>query len=335
MDRAVIEESIANIMRNTDLPKIDETVLKEFKEYFSNTLSASCSENVISDESLFRDYSRIGNRKVDFARVRNPFTISKYTLSSYEKTWYVKRVKGNKIDGPYNSYEMDELFKKGKITKPTQIGISKEELFEYKRFIEVVYPLPKAKNNYNGPGSNIKGVQMMQSANKFTRLYDGTDKKSRQGSVISDKERTPFKRTPFKVMPNEIVKVQTIIRENFTPMNSESKIRSFSSQKKMNQPKYKSQIKGVDYVGERFLVKSKKQNKTKFQPRSSKANFKLEMNDIIGNYTAIKRDGDEREYVDLSKKIDFKKGAEEVELDQISISGDDFSFDDLEVHKKD
>lgn len=27
---------------------------------------------------------------------------------------------------------------------------------------------------------------------------------------------------------------------------------------------------------------------------------------MIGNYTAIKRDGDQREYVDLTKKIQFK-----------------------------
>ncbi len=28
-------------------------------------------------------------RKVDFDRVRNPFTLSKYNISSYEKTWYI------------------------------------------------------------------------------------------------------------------------------------------------------------------------------------------------------------------------------------------------------
>lgn len=31
------------------------------------------------------------------------------------------------------------------------------------------------------------------------------------------------------------------------------------------------------------------------------------MNDILGNYTAIKKDTDKRQYVDLSKKIDFQK----------------------------
>ena len=40
-------------------------------------------------------------------------------------------------------------------------------------------------------------------------------------------------------------------------------------------------------------------------PKTGKDNYKLEMNDIVGNYTAIKRDRDERHYVDLSKKINF------------------------------
>lgn len=52
-------------------------------------------------------------------------------------------------------------------------------------------------------------------------------------------------------------------------------------------------------VIESYLVKSKNKTKTKFVPKSGKANYKLEMNDIIGNYTAIKKDRDDREYVNL------------------------------------
>ena len=58
-------------------------------------------------------------------------------------------------------------------------------------------------------------------------------------------------------------------------------------------------------VGETFLVKSKTKNKNRFMAFSGKNNFKLEMNDIVGNYTAIKKDTDKRKYIDLSKKIDF------------------------------
>lgn len=35
------------------------------------------------------------------------------------------------------------------------------------------------------------------------------------------------------------------------------------------------------------------------------------MNDIVGNYTAIKKDKDERHYVDLSKKINFQEEVQE------------------------
>lgn len=79
--------------------------------YFSTEKEEVTEDKIISDESLFRDYSRLGERKVDFERIRNPFNLSKYTISSYEKTWYI--VKKNVHDGPYNSYEMDNFYKKG------------------------------------------------------------------------------------------------------------------------------------------------------------------------------------------------------------------------------
>ena len=56
---------------------------------------------------------------------------------------------------------------------------------------------------------------------------------------------------------------------------------------------------------ESFLVKSKNKTKSKFVPKSGKNSYQLEMNDIVGNYTAIKKDKDDRNYVDLSKKINF------------------------------
>lgn len=331
MDKAIIEEALNNPTHYTSPTLLTETVLSAFSIYFNQEPTGMCTENIISDESLFRDYSRLGNRKVDFARVRNPFVLSKYTISSYEKTWHVKNSSTGALEGPYNSYEMDALFKKGEIDKPTLIGINKDEFFTFEYFVEIVYPLPKVKGTPTGPSNVIKNVQL-QSATKFNRIYDESDKLSNRGSAISDNEKTPFKRTPFKIMPNEVLKVQTVIRENFVSMTTDGKFRASSSQKK--DPFGMSYTKGMEFVGERYLVKSKKQNKTKFQPQSSKATFKLEMNDIIGNYTAIKRDGDERQYVDYSKKIDFKKGDEEVELDEILNSGDEFDFDNLDIAKQ-
>lgn len=58
-------------------------------------------------------------------------------------------------------------------------------------------------------------------------------------------------------------------------------------------------------VSESFLVKSKNKTRSKFVPNSGKNNYKLEMNDIVGNYTAIKKDKDNRKYIDLQKKIEF------------------------------
>lgn len=333
MDKSIIEEALRNPQKQLPNPDLlDLNILTAFSTYFSDDINGLCSENIISDESLFRDYSRLGNRKVDFSRVRNPFVLSKYTISSYEKTWYIKNSTTGVIDNPYNSYEMDALFKKGDIDKATLIGINKEEFFTFEFFVEIVYPLPKVKGTPTGPSNVIRNVQL-HSATKFNRICDESDKLSNRGSAISDNEKTPFKRTPFKVMPNEILKIQTVIRENFVSMTTDGKFRAASSQKK--DMKTMSQSKGMEFVGERYLVKSKKQNKTKFQPQSSKATFKLEMNDIIGNYTAIKRDGDDRQYVDYSKKIDFKKGEEEVELEEILNSGDDFDFDNLDIAKQD
>ena len=60
---------------------------------------------------MFRDYSRLGVRKVEFEKIKNPFTVSKYAISHYDKTWYLKEEK--ELIGPLNAYEMDGYFKKG------------------------------------------------------------------------------------------------------------------------------------------------------------------------------------------------------------------------------
>lgn len=117
----------------------------KFSDYFTKESQTVTDDKIISDESLFRDYSRLGERKVDFERIRNPFNLSKYTISSYEKTWYIFN-KG-KPEGPYNSYEMDNFYKKGEIQKSTNLGINENEFFRFDYFIEIVYPLPRVKSH--------------------------------------------------------------------------------------------------------------------------------------------------------------------------------------------
>ncbi len=51
------------------------------------------------------------------------------------------------MQGPFNSYEMDNLYKVNKIKKLTKIGISRHEFFNFAYFIEIVYPLPKVPTN--------------------------------------------------------------------------------------------------------------------------------------------------------------------------------------------
>ncbi len=70
------------------------------------------------------------------------------------------------------------------------------------------------------------------------------------------------------------------------------------------------------------------------------------MNDIIGNFTAIKITDDKRKYVDLKKKFDFGSeqnegmyGKDKQKIDNKEVTNekkdDDFDFDDLGVEDKD
>ncbi len=288
---------------------IGADIRERFSAYFSDKKEGLCEEDVISDESLFRDYSRLGDRKVNFSRVRNPFNLSKFCISSYEKTWYIKT--GDDLQGPFNSYEMDDLFKKEKIKKSSKISINSTEFFRFDYFIEIVYPLPRIKN----PGvtfNKFDQVFYLNGKTKFTQLQKdippSTNKKS-----TTKKSETPFKRTPFKNVPEDVVKPS----ENFVVV----KYGAWSTSKKNNKT-------SVKIVGETLLLKSRSKNTTSFLPQTSKNNYKLEMNDMIGNYTAIKRDQDQRKYVDLSKKIDFQ---DEEGKDQEPDEGEEIDFDNIEV----
>lgn len=331
MERQVIE-SILQETRDFDFGKqtlITKEIREKYSVYFSKVNQGPTNEKIISDESLFRDYSRLGDRKVDFERVRNPFNLSKYTISSYEKTWYIKHSDDN-IEGPMNSYEMDALFKKGKIKKHTKIGINNSEYFRFDYFVEIVYPLPRVKSHMNQGGAhrirNVNYTSKFDNLSNIDETYSQTNRSVRTGN-----RGTPFKRTPFKVMPTEIAKMETVVRENISTDNNSKWFGAWSTSKKNHNQK------SVQMVGETFLVKSKTKNKNRYMPRSSKDHFKLEMNDIIGNYTAIKKDKDSRKYVDLSKKIDFqvKVDVNVVKEETEPVNIDEFDFDNIEFSKKD
>lgn len=301
-------------------------IQKKLNEYFSEEPSYMCTENIISDECLFRDYSRLGSRKVEFTRVRNPFTLSKFAISNYEKTWYIKSKKEG-IEGPFNAYDMDNHFKKEKIVENTLIGIHKNEFFTFKYFIEIVYPLPKVKQNYNEVNNSFKGLTLFATESKVNRIIDESDRQSnRSQSIERNMDETPFKRTPFKNVVFGQPQGDGSVNEHFVQVETKSK--GFNSDKKNG-----LLLQSGYNVNERFLVKSSKHNRTKYLTMSSNQQFKIEMNDIIGNYTAIKKEGDNREYVDLRTKLDFKVGQvhEEKSDDGSDVEVD---FDNFNVEKK-
>lgn len=309
---------------------ITPEIQDRFTNYFLVEPNQLCTENIISDECLFRDYSRLGGRKVDFSRIRNPFTLSKFTISNYEKTWFLKSKK-DEIEGPFNAYDMDGLFKKERITEDTLVGFQKAEFFTFKYFIDIVYPLPKTKQSYNEVNTTFKGLTLFANEPKINKILDESDRQSSRSKSPEkanfNKEDTPFKRTPFKNVIPGLVPGESGLQDHFVQVESKSK--GFNSDNKKNAWLMQS----GSNVGERFLVKSSKHNRNKQLAMSSNGQFNIEMNDIIGNYTAIKRVGDEREYVDLRTKLDFKinhvqeeKSDEDEEIE--------VNFDEINVEKK-
>ena len=165
---------------------------------------------------------------MDYNRVRNPFTLAKYAISNYDKTWFTRigtksshTIPAHKllsqgkdcmpkeyvVEGPFSSYEMDKKFKARELSFEDQVGISRQEFFDFKYLIEIVYPLPKVRN-FDGTsvvsrkgetqttiGANDKNLShLFKSAKKFNRIWDESDK----ASVGFSEQATPFKRTPFK-----------------------------------------------------------------------------------------------------------------------------------------
>lgn len=318
MQREEIEEALQRVKSAKPLP-LPEDVLSRFKLYFGPAVQSACNEKIISDESLFRDYSRFGDRKVDFLRVRNPFTLSKYTISSYEKTWFIKDPGSGALEGPHNSYEMDNLFKKGRIAKETLVGVLRDELFRFDSFVEIAYPLPKMKYKDNAPATAVKDMGYFTSANKFSKIFDESEMLSNKGSKRS-RESTPFKRTPFKNLGHDS-KTEQLTGEKFVPIPNENGQIVSSS-------KAKPGMLINNLVAERFLVKGRNKG-AKLPPQSAKEPSRVE-SDVGGNYTAVKRDVDERQYVNLSKKIEFNKDEKE---DSEEHEEGELDFDDIGIKK--
>lgn len=326
MVKELFENAFSHFSEFSPSGIITPDIKKQFQEYFTSDTQLLCTENIISDECLFRDYSRLGIRKVDIIRVRNPFSLAKFTISNYEKSWYMK-TKKNEIEGPYNSYDMDNLFKKEKIVQDTLVSFQKTEFFTFRYFIEVVYPLPKIRQNHNELNNNFKGLSLFTNENKVLKILDESDKQSsRSVSMERNKEETPFKRTPFKNVLMGDQPGDGSLNEHF--VHVETKSNRANSDKKNGLLLYSGKN-----VKERFLVKSSKHNSNKYLTMSSSNQFKIEMNDIIGNYTAIKKEGDSRQYVDLRTKLDFKitQVKEEKSDDGSDVEVD---FDKFEVEKK-
>ena len=301
-----------------------------FGSYFTNDSNGLCLDNVISDECLFRDYSRLGSRKVDFSRVRNPFTLSKFSISNYEKTWFIKDKSGS-IEGPFNSYDMDSLFKKEKLNEDTLIGIQRGEFFTFRHFIEIVYPLPKVKQSYSEQNSCFKGLSLFPTETKLTKIVDESDRGSaRSVSVERNKEDTPFKRTPFKNVLISTGEPTHGLTEHF--VQTESRSKAFNSERKNE-----FMMRSNKAVNEKYLVRSSRHNANKHLTQSSNAQLRIEINDIIGNYTAIKVESDHRKYTELKTRLDFKEDhVREEDSEEDNHEGgdiDDF-FDKVVVDKK-
>lgn len=323
MQREDIERALQAVPSVAPL-EISAEILSQFAGYFGPSVVTTCSEKIISDESLFRDYSRFSDRKVDFLRVRNPFTLSKYTISLYEKIWHIKQPNSKTLHGPFNSYEMDEQFKQGKIFKDSLVGVLKDELIRFENFVEIAYPLPKIKYRDIGPSTAVKDMGLLLTANKFSNIIDESEMLSIKGSRRS-RESTPFKKTPFKHLQNES-KTENFTGEKFVPIPNDNGQLISSSKSKPG-----SLINTL--VADRSLVKNKRPVATRLMAQSAKEPGKSET-DAGGNYTAIKRDTDERQYLDLSKKIEFEKIKNlEEDDDEHKEDGFEIDFENINIQK--
>lgn len=286
-----------------------------FAGYFTKKPQKICDDKIISDESLFRDYSRFGERKVDFNRVRNPFTLAKYAISNYDKTWFMKTqrpkqvsaltllnrgaVKNSEtdvsIEGPFSSYEMDRKFKSKELVLTDKVGISPQEFFDFKYLIDILYPLPKIRNF---DGMSIKSrlgetqstmggrsqplSDYFRSAKKFNRIYDDSAK----SSFGFSEGGSSFKRTPFKNILGEMLE-DTPGPSGFVEVN-DNQLRSAQKQK------------NVLNANEHFVIKSWKKGPQMQMSRYRSAQVANKQRRVFKkNYSDSKPD--------VARKMDFGK----------------------------
>ena len=168
---------------------------------------------------------------------------------------------------------------------------------------------------------------MTFTESKLNKIIDQSEKYSHNSiSVDKGKHDTPFKRTPFKNTICGLNENETFENEQFKQV--ESKSSKFNSEKKNV-----AFSQSGSNVKERFLIKSSNFNRTKNVTMSGNKNCKIEMSEVIGNYTDSKMKENGMSQVELRTKLDFKirKVSEEKSEEELEI---DIDFDDLNAEKK-
>jgi hypothetical protein len=332
MDKNMIQEALRNLDINHCELNLDEETADNFSCYFSKQPYQICEERLDLDDSYFRDYRRTGYRKIDFKRVKQPFTRSAFTLSLAEQTWYIQNPMTKQLEGPFTVQKMEKLLREGKIKESTRIGFNGKELFSYKYFVEVAYPLPESKAKKRSLGNGYRTLRMPDSDNNVL-TEDGSISNSGKKTGFfksSENKNSAFKRQPFKAVPKGFMEVNTYVKDDFTPTNSDTKSRSYGSQFKLSGNTCTTN-EGIDFVEERFLVKGKKFKINSFRHGSVKGNIDVETNPIFGKFTTAKKRHSDGAKVEYRKMIDFKGETEKVKFDKAKADEDEFDFDNLEM----
>jgi hypothetical protein len=232
--------------------------------------------------------------------VRNPFTLAKYAISNYDKTWYTKLNKNksrnvnpqallfravkpsNKeelsddeynIEGPFSSYEMDKKFKNNELELSDLVGISAQEFFDFKYLIEIVYPLPKLRN-YDGTSIISKKHETQSTIGggafndrgishlfKSAKKFNRIYDESDKASVGFSEQATPFKRTPFKHVLGSNPKLK-LNKDGFMEIDDDL-IQSAKKSKNMTNVNETFVVKSWKKAFPRVPKSSQEQNKTK------------------------------------------------------------------------
>lgn len=332
MDKAIIEGALRNIDINNCELDLDKETYDKFSCYLSKEAYQTCEDRLVLDDSYFRDYRRTGFRKIDFKRVKQPFTRAAFTLSLAEKTWYRQNPMTKALEGPFTVQKMERLLREGSINERTRISFNGKELFSFKYFVEVAYPLPESKAKKRAQGTGYRTLRMPDSHNAVLAEEGSINNSGKKGGFFnsSGKKSSAFKRQPFKAVPKGFVETNTFVKEDFTPTNSETKTRSYGSQFKLSGNTCTTN-EGIDFVEERFLVKGKKFKINNFRHGSVKGNIDVETNPIFGKFTTAKKRLSDGAKVDYRKVIDFKGETEKVKFDKTKADEDEFDFDNLEM----